>query len=105
MLLSAQDHPVPQVVTKWKHGRIAFFTLGLVCAMLLGVIALAVVLITSPDTARANTQVPAGVTIAEKAAWAQETARDGIASGRCPNVGPHCEGRQLWWKLPQQSIR
>ena len=103
VLLPAVHQQVPQIETKRIHGPIAFFALGFVCAVLFGLIAAAIVLIGSPETARASMWVPAGVATSENAAGVEQTATYRIAMAAAPGADRTIEGRQVWWKLPRTS--
>jgi hypothetical protein len=51
---SAADYDHPPISIKQKRSSLACFVLGFACAMLFGAIAIAILLIASPEPARAN---------------------------------------------------
>ena len=78
-----------------KRGSLAFFALGFVCAILFGAMALAMLLIISPEPARAKTLMP------EAAPGVKQVANYLVTTGRASALDDlRVEGRQLWWKFP-----
>jgi hypothetical protein len=62
---SPADYDRPSIASKQRPRSLAFFVIGFACAMLFGAVAIAILLIASPDSARANT-------LTRAAAWMTE---------------------------------
>jgi hypothetical protein len=103
-VLSAADYGPPPIASKYERRSIAFFVLGFACAMLFGAIAVAILVIASPEPARANTLTRAAAWMTEAAMRAEKARIPGLTATSVWSLDrlPVAE-RQLWWRIPAEN--
>jgi hypothetical protein len=103
-VLSPADYDPPPITSKHKRRSLAFFVLGFACAMLFGAIAIALLLIASPEPARANTLMRAAAWMTEAAVRAEKGTIPGFAATSVWSLDRlPVAGRQLWWRIPPEN--
>jgi hypothetical protein len=103
-VLSSADYDRPPISIKHKPRSLAFFVLGFACAMLFGAIAVVILLIASPEPARANTLMRATAWMTEAVVGVEKATNSGLTATSVSSLDRlPVAGRQLWWRFPHES--